>query len=301
MLAVAAVVLGGRKALAPTRDTRGLVQAAMALLKQDPSAWRAETRSAIRAASVLVEQGADKSAEGYYLLALQYVREHNAGGAEALFKRAIAARPDWSWPYVGLGNLLGGNMLGRTEEAVTALNKAAQRDPAWSRPHDSLAIILRTVGRFEEAEKEALRAIELDPHNVATLTNYANLLIAMGRMDEAREYYLKAMAIDPEHPKPYYNLACLYSIEGNPAEAVRYLEQAIRLATSLRVEARNDPDFDAIRDSEAFRRLVYVEEFRSDKGPAAPSDTTGLEYDLPAPVRDDIAGQATKRGDQVRP
>lgn len=266
-MATAAIVLGVRQAVAPAKSSPDLVAETIRLLEADPSSWMGATRSAIRAAAVEVERGEVKSAEGYYILALQYMREHNANGAEALFKRAIAAKPEWSWPYVGLGNLLGGYMLGRTEEAIAALQKAADLEPAWSRPHDNLAIILRIVGRYEEAEQEALRAIELDPDSVATQTNYANLLTAMGRMEEARERYQRAIEIDPNHPKPYYNLACLDSLEGNVDEAVKYLGEAIRLASSLRVEARNDPDFDPIRESPEFRKLVYVEEFR-DASPA---------------------------------
>lgn len=270
-MATAAIVLGARQAVAPAKSPPDLVAEAIRLLEGDPSSWLGGTRSAIRAAAVQVERGEAESAEGYYVLALQYMREHNANGAEALFKRAIAAKPDWAWPYVGLGNLLGGYMLERTDEAIAALQKAADLEPDWSRPHDNLAIILRIVGRYEEAEQEALRAIELEPGSVATQTNYANLLTAMGRMDEARQRYQKATEIDAKHPKPYYNLACLDSLEGNVEEAVGYLREAIRLASSLRVEARNDPDFDPIREAPAFRKLVYLEEFREmEPAPALP-------------------------------
>ena len=279
IMAAAAIALGARQAIAPAKSSPNLVADAVRLLETDPSSWMGATRSAIRAAAVRVERGEVQSAEGYYVLALQYMREHNANGAEALFKRAIAAKPDWAWPYVGLGNLLGGYMLGRTEEAIAALRKASELEPEWSRPHDNLAIILRIVGRYDEAEKEALRAIELDPESVATQTNYANLLTAMGKMDEARNHYLKASALDPAHPKPYYNLACLYSLEENAAEAVRYLRQAIERAGSLRVEARNDPDFDPIRKDPAFRKLVYVEEFRK-RGTAAPAPPPGGDEDI---------------------
>ncbi len=282
-MAAAAIVVGARQAVAPAKASEELIAEAIHLLAGDPSAWAPRTRSSIRAAAVLVERGEIRTAEGYYVLALQYMREHNATGAEALFKRAIAVRPDWSWPYVGLGTLLGGYMMGRTQGAIAALRKAAELDPQWSRPHDSLAIILRLDGRLEEAEQEAVKALELDPGNVATNTNYANLLVAMNRFDEAEQYYVKAITLDPGHSKPYYNLACLYSLRGATADAVKNLEEAIKRAGSLRVEARIDPDFDPIRENPAFRRLVYVEEFRHEtlEEDAAPST---LDADAPPPA-----------------
>jgi Flp pilus assembly protein TadD len=274
LLAATAVVLGARTAIAPALEPAQFVDKAISLLEDDPSAWEYETRSVIRAAAVEVEANRDRSAHGYYVLALQYMRESNYNAAESLFKRAIAANPDWSWPYVGLGNLLGGFSLGRTEEAVAALRKAAELDPAWSRPHDSLAIILRMAGRIDEAGVAALRALELAPDNIATNTNYANLLVVLGRFDEAEHYYRRAIEIDPAHPKPYYNLACVFSLEGDVDRAVEYLERAIKVSGSLRLEARNDPDFDQIREVEAFRRLVYLEEFRDNPPFAAPANDT---------------------------
>lgn len=262
LLAATAVVLGARQAFAPAVEQADYVSEAIRLLEGDPSAWEQETRSVMRAAAVEVEANRDRTAEGYYVLALQYMRESNYNAAEALFKRAITARPDWSWPYVGLGNLLGGFTFGRTDEAVAALRKAAELDPTWSRPHDSLAIILRLAGRLEEAEVEAVRALELAPDNIATNTNYANLLVVLGRFAEAEQYYRRAIELDPSHPKPYYNLACVYSLERNVDRAVDYLARAIDIAGSMRLEARNDPDFDPIRGTEAFRRIVYVEEYQ---------------------------------------
>ncbi len=284
-MAAAAIVLGARQAIAPAKSSPESIEEALRLLESDPSVWEPRTRAAVRAAAVLVERGEVRTAEGYYVLALQYMREHNASGAEALFKRAIAARPDWSWPYVGLGNLLGGYMLGRTQGAIAALRKAAELDPDWSRPYDSLAIILRLEGRLDEAEEAAMKALELDPYNVATNTNYANLLVAMDRLDEAERFYLIARNLDPAHPKPYYNLACLYSLQGAVDAAIENLEEAIKRAGSLRVEARTDPDFDPIRQKPRFRRLVYLEEFRHDlldEAEAAP-DLDADAAPMPAP------------------
>lgn len=278
LLAAAAAVLGARQAIAPATDRPGFVGEAIRLLKEDPSAWEAETRTAIRAAAVEVEAGRARSAEAFYVLALQYMRERNFNGAEALFKRAIAAKPDWSWPYVGLGNLLGGFVFGRTAEAEAVLRKAAELDPAWSRPYDSLAIILRIAGEYEAAEEAALKAIELAPDSVATNTNYANLLVSLDRLDEAETYYRHAIDIEPEHPKPYYNLACLFSLMQDPERATDYLDRAIKRSGSMRVEARTDPDFDPIRDDLRFRELVYVEEFLDH----VPEMGTGLDPELSA-------------------
>jgi len=235
------------------------VAEAMALLQEDPGAWAGQTQSAVRIASVHVEQGAIRSAQAYFLLALQYRREANVSASEALYKRAIAVEPEWSWPYAGLGALLGRHTVGRSEEAIGALRKAIALDPGWGRPHNSLAVVLRIEGRYEEAEKEALAALRLAPDDVAAHNNYANLLVEQQRLDEAEGHYRRAIELEPTHPKPYFNLACLYSLLGRKAEAVVYLRDALERSPNLRTEAATDPDLDALREDPEFRRLLYGE------------------------------------------
>jgi tetratricopeptide (TPR) repeat protein len=267
-IAGAAVVVAAAVALLRQQSTDArvvpvspdrVVAAALQLIEADPSASFSSTRNAVRAAAVEVERGAVRSAEGYYLLGMQYKREHNISAAEVQFKRAIAMDPGWVWPYLGLGALLGSNALGRQDEAVEVLRRAVEIAPEWSRAYNSLAVVLRITGQYEEAEEAALKALELDPEDVANQNNYANLLMEIGRLEEAEQYFRNAIAISPEHPKPYYNLACLYSVEGQTQDAIFYLDQAIQLAEFMRNEARLDPDFDSIREDPAFRRIVYEE------------------------------------------
>lgn len=235
------------------------VQEALARLENDPAAWERETQSLVRAAAVGVERGQVHSSEAYYVLAIQYQREHNVNAAEALFKRAIAAQPDWSWPYVGLGNLLGRYTLGRTEEAIGTLRKAITLDTDWARPHNLLAVVFRLAGRLDEAEQEALEAIRLNPTDIASHNNYANLLVARNKYDEAEKHYRLALELNPAHPKPYYNLACLYCLQKRKKEALQYLEEALKRAPTLREDATQDPDLAMLRKNPEFLRMVHRE------------------------------------------
>ncbi|HEX71899.1 MAG TPA: tetratricopeptide repeat protein [Candidatus Hydrogenedentes bacterium] len=249
---------GARDRLLPSPEDA--VAQAIALLEADPMAAQRETQSAVRTAAVYAERGLIATAEACYALALQYHREDNPPAAEALYKRAIALRPDWNRPYVDLGGLLGRHTFGRNEEATEALKRAIEIDPEWARPYNILAIILRMENRLEEAEEAALTALRLDPEDIASNNNYGNLLLTQGRLEEAEQYYVKATELNPDHPKPYYNLACLHSLLGHPEAAIEYLRESIRRSSMLRGDSVFDPHLDAIRDHPEFQRLLYGEE-----------------------------------------
>lgn len=240
----------------PPRDSEALVRHALDLVTNDQVLLNRDTQQAIRAVSVLVEEAAVQSAEGVFLLGLQYKRERNIEGAEAEFRRAIEMKPDWSWPYHGLGYLLGQYTHGRIDEAIDMLKLAIARDPEWGRPHNSLAVLYRVQGRFEEAEVEAELALKLEPEDFASLNNYANLLKAQQRFEEAEIYYHMAIANMPDHPKPHYNLACLYSQLGNADAALKELQEAFNRADVLRLEAATDPDLDPLRGNARFEAML---------------------------------------------
>jgi tetratricopeptide (TPR) repeat protein len=61
---------------------------------------------------------------------------------------------------------------------------------------------------------------------------------------------------DPRYPGPLYNLACCESLAGRPADAIGHLRQAIELSEGYREYAKDDSDFDPIRDEPAFRELI---------------------------------------------
>jgi hypothetical protein len=60
----------------------------------------------------------------------------------------------------------------------------------------------------------------------------------------------------PQYAAPMYNLACCEALAGMTDEAIRRLRAAIELRPSSRDLAKNDTDFDPIRDESRFRDLV---------------------------------------------
>jgi tetratricopeptide (TPR) repeat protein len=81
-------------------------------------------------------------------------------------------------------------------------------------------------------------------------------LYQAGRYAEAADRGKELVKVRPDQPYLYYNVACCESLAGRPADAVEHLGRAIRMWEGCRDMAREDSDFDPIRDEAAFQKLV---------------------------------------------
>jgi hypothetical protein len=81
-------------------------------------------------------------------------------------------------------------------------------------------------------------------------------LYAAGKYAEAAD---KGRVLLEEHPHQahlYYNVACCESLAGQKANAIEHLRQAIDRWEGCRDMAKEDSDFDPIRDEPAFEELI---------------------------------------------
>jgi len=76
-----------------------------------------------------------------------------------------------------------------------------------------------------------------------------------GRYAQAADRGLELVAARPDQPYLFYNLACAESLAGRIADAVEHLGRAVEMWEGFGDMAKDDPDFDPIRDEPAFRDL----------------------------------------------
>jgi hypothetical protein len=81
-------------------------------------------------------------------------------------------------------------------------------------------------------------------------------LYEAGRYAEAADVGRRLIQARPDQVYLHYNVACCESLAGRPGAAVEHLRTAMQRWDGFRDMARNDGDFDAIRDEPAFRELI---------------------------------------------
>jgi tetratricopeptide (TPR) repeat protein len=81
-------------------------------------------------------------------------------------------------------------------------------------------------------------------------------LYEAGEYAEAADRGRELVEAHPQYAVPLYNLACCESLAGRTTDAVEHLRQAINLSEQFRSYAKDDSDFDPIRDEPAFKELI---------------------------------------------
>lgn len=83
-----------------------------------------------------------------------------------------------------------------------------------------------------------------------------NPLYSSGEYAEAADRGRVLVEAHPHYAGLFYNLACCESLAGRTTDALEHLRRAIDMSERFRAYAKDDSDFDPIRDEPAFKELI---------------------------------------------
>jgi len=109
---------------------------------------------------------------------------------------------------------------------------------------------------YNKALKFLNKALEKDQKDVNTWTNRAYILIKIRKYNLAIESCDKALELDPNFHNAYYNKACAFSLNNRVERAQNNLRIAINGEPKYKELAKSDSDFDNIRESKEFQKLL---------------------------------------------
>jgi len=182
-----------------------------------------------------------------------HFRQGNAFYAAGEFEKALAAynaalelRPDHPATLNNRGNAL--DSLGRHEEALADYNRSLELRPDGPDALNNRGGALGDLGRHEEALADFNRSLELRPDHADTLSNRGATLLHLHRYDQALADFNRSLDLRPDHPGALYNRACAFSLMQRCSEALPDLAAAIKIDAKYRDMAREDEDFQGLRN-----------------------------------------------------
>jgi tetratricopeptide (TPR) repeat protein len=151
---------------------------------------------------------------------------------------------------------------GKSEDAARVFRVAAALRPESFDVQSMLTLAYSNAGKEAESAAARRRALslieerlELNPDDPRAwslaATNYANL----GERERAEEAAKRALAIDDD-ALTYYNVACTYALLKDEDKALDHLEAAIAKGYHHKEWLSHDTDFDFVRESARYRRIV---------------------------------------------
>ena len=174
--------------------------------------------------------------------------------AIASYDQALAIKPDDNQAWYNRGVALG--KLGRLEEAIASYDQALEIKPDNDQAWNNRGIALDNLGRLEEEIASYERALEIKPDKDQAWYNRGIALGNLDRLEEEIASYERALKIKPDKDEAWYNKACAYALQDQTDLALQNLEKAIILNQKNRNMAKEDSDFDSIRQDSRFQKLI---------------------------------------------
>jgi tetratricopeptide (TPR) repeat protein len=182
-------------------------------------------------------------------------------GAEALYRRALAARPGHPAAAHGLAGVL--LARGEPDAAADVLEPALAAQPRDAALHATLGLAHKAQGRLEEAALCLATAVEIAPELAEAWVNLGNVHEASARWTEAEGCYRRALEIRPDMAVAHSNLGTALQAQGRIDEALACYRRALALrpgyaaafdhiGTALLMSSR------AAQAAEAFRRALAL-------------------------------------------
>lgn len=141
------------------------------------------------------------------------------------------------------------------ENAIKIENEVIAEDKNFYKAYSIKGIALCFNGNYEEGMKDIDKALEINPDYGYGRFNKALAYELYRHYDEALMWYDKALAVE-SYIWSYYGKASIYGRRGDIENTVKYLKIAIDMDASVKKLAKEERDFNNVRESKEFKEIV---------------------------------------------
>jgi tetratricopeptide (TPR) repeat protein len=117
----------------------------------------------------------------------------------------------------------------RNDDADRAFSAAAQSDPSWALPQNSLGLLRSENRRWAEAIPYYQRAIDLNPNWEIPYNNMGTAYFYLKDYDAAQGWYQRAVQANPNWARPHYWLGQIYQQRNWKPQAIEEYQKALNL------------------------------------------------------------------------
>lgn len=144
------------------------------------------------------------------------------------------------------------------KQAIETEKKVIVEDPNFYKAYAVEGIALAYSGDFINGMKQIDQSLKLKPDYGYARFNKALANELFGHYDEAIEWYKKDLEVE-NFEWSYYGIASIYGRKGDIDNTIKYLKLAIAINPNIKNTAKSEEDFDNVRQSTEFVKLIEKE------------------------------------------
>jgi len=149
---------------------------------------------------------------------LLVISGHSPEEVTATIRRAIAAAPRSTRPYLALINYFGNLRDGKA--ALDAAKDAQRAFPDDTQILEAVGAAQRAAGQIDEAIATFQRLVQLQPQNVSALMRLADAQVAQKDYRAGIATLRRVIEVDPQQGRALLALAKVFVISGHPEDAI---------------------------------------------------------------------------------
>ncbi|MEF2112434.1 MULTISPECIES: tetratricopeptide repeat protein [Clostridium] len=144
---------------------------------------------------------------------------------------------------------------GEYAKAIATENQVLKEDSKFYKAYAVKGIALAYNGDFKGGMQQIDNSLKLKPDYGYARFNKALAYELYGYYTEAIKWYEKDLELE-EYEWTYYGIASIYGRKGDINNTVKYLKLAIAINPNIKNEAKNEKDFENVKQYNQFKLLI---------------------------------------------
>jgi len=170
-------------------------------------------------------------AKHYSNLGMVYNRQGKSDEALSVLNRALSIDPYCVEAHFNLGNVY--REQGAFNEAIDCYRKTLQINPDFAEAHNNLGMTYGKKGLLDEAISEFNHALTINPSLVDVHYNRGTAYGKQGKLEKALSDFKKELVMHPDNANAHFNLGMVYLKQGVHDEAIAQFKRAIAIDPDL--------------------------------------------------------------------
>ena len=140
-------------------------------------------------------------------------------------------------------------------DAIAKADEIISKDKEFYKAYNIKGIALCYSNNYEEGMKNIDKALGINSNFGYARFNKALAYELYGKYDDALNWYDKDLEIE-KYIWSYYGKASIYGRRGDVENTVKFLKIAVDMSPDIKSIAREEKDFDPVKDSSQFQDLI---------------------------------------------